>query len=55
MTIERMFPSGGWMVSAMVDGQRVVRRYFDYTRREAIRLFRDEFGLDCTGWDLSRS
>ena len=31
--------SGGWRLSIMTDGRLVSRRYFDYTLREAKRLF----------------
>lgn len=40
--IERMFPSGGYEVSAIVDGYRVARTYFDYTKRESLSLFYKE-------------
>lgn len=40
--INRIFPSGGYEVSAMVDGYRVARTYFDYTKREVINLFYKE-------------
>ena len=41
-TIERLHPSGGWLVSAVIDGYRVARRYFGYTKREAVAMFRAE-------------
>lgn len=42
MTVERMTPSGGWRVSAMIGGYLVSRRYFGYSKREAIARFNDE-------------
>ena len=42
MTIERMFPSGGWRIYAIIGENLVTRRYFDYSKREAIALFRIE-------------
>jgi hypothetical protein len=42
MTAEKMFPSGGWLVSEVIDGGLVTRRYFGYTKREAMRNFKDE-------------
>lgn len=42
MTIERMTPSGGWMISAVIGGYLVTRRYFGYSKREAIAEFQDE-------------
>jgi hypothetical protein len=37
---ERLHPSGGWEVAAMVDGCRVHRRYYGYTEGEAVEQFR---------------
>jgi hypothetical protein len=37
-----MFPSGGYRVTEIENGQLIQRRYFDYTKREAVRLFKDE-------------
>lgn len=42
MIVERMTPSGGWRVSAMIGGYLVTRRYFGYSKREAIAKFKDE-------------
>ena len=39
---ERMFPSGGWLLSSIVNGQYIARRYFGYTLREAKAQFREE-------------
>lgn len=43
MTVERMFPSGGWLITDIIGGYCISRRYFGYTKREAIKLFRNEF------------
>lgn len=45
MTVERMTPSGGWMVSAMIGGYLVTRRYFGYSKREAAAMFKRETGV----------
>lgn len=37
-----MHPSGGYEVVAMVDGYRVARYYFDFTKRQAIQAFYKE-------------
>lgn len=42
MTVERMKPSGGYLISDIVNGYLFKRRYFDYTRKEAISEFRRE-------------
>lgn len=42
MLIERIFPSGGWCISDIVDGYFVTRRYFGYTKRESIKQFRED-------------
>ena len=42
MIVERMTASGGWRVSAMIGGYLVSRRYFGYSKREAIAKFKDE-------------
>lgn len=41
MTIEKN-KEGAWVVSDIVNGYRVSRRYYFYTKREAVRLFRQE-------------
>ncbi len=43
MNIERMFPSGGWLITDIINGQYEKRRYFGYTKREAMQCFKDEF------------
>lgn len=35
--------NGSIEVTALIGGYFVRRRYFDYTKREAVRLFMDEF------------
>lgn len=42
MTITRIFPSGAWQVSTIINGYLVTRTYYGYTKREAIALFRSE-------------
>lgn len=42
MTTERIFPSGAWRVSDIIDGYYVSRQYIGYTKREAERAFRAE-------------
>ena len=42
MTAVKLFPSGAWQVSAIVGNHRVVRTYYGYPKREALRLFRKE-------------
>ena len=37
---------GQWVVSAVVNGVRVHRQYFGYTKREAVSIFRKEVGYD---------
>lgn len=44
MTIERNF-QGAWCISDIVGGYYVRRIYMDYSRREALQLFREEFDL----------
>jgi len=34
---------GAWVLSAFVDGYLVSRQYMGYGKREASRMFRDEF------------
>ena len=41
MIIERNY-EGAYIVSDIVDGFRVCRRYYGYTRREALTMFRRE-------------
>jgi hypothetical protein len=33
---------GAWRISDIVDGYLVTRRYYGYTKREAVRLFKEE-------------
>ena len=40
MTIERNY-EGAWVISDIIGGYRVARSYYGYTKREAIRLFRE--------------
>lgn len=41
MSIERNY-EGAWVVSDIVGGYRVCRRYYGYSRREALAMFRRE-------------
>ena len=38
--VEKHIPSGSWLLSAIVGGQRKHMQYVGYTKREALRLFR---------------
>ncbi len=40
MLVEKIFPSGGYCISELVNGYLVTQRYFGYSKKEAIRLFR---------------
>ena len=40
MLIERI--AGGWSICEVIGGYLKRRRYFGYTRREAVKLFREE-------------
>jgi hypothetical protein len=42
MTVERMFPSGGYRIDDVVGGYLVTKWYYGYTKREAIKLFKEE-------------
>ena len=33
---------GAWRISDIIDGYLVTRRYYGYTKREAIKLFKEE-------------
>jgi hypothetical protein len=39
MTLTKLFPSGAWEVSAMVNGCRRARVYYFYTKAQARRAF----------------
>lgn len=41
MLIERNY-EGAWIISDIVAGYFITRRYYGYTKREAIRLFKME-------------
>lgn len=40
MTIEKTF-QGAWKISAIINGYLVTRQYMGYTKKEAIRLFKE--------------
>lgn len=42
MTIERLFPSGGYLIYTIHKGYFFSRRYFGYTKKEAVQQFRQE-------------
>lgn len=41
MTVGKNY-EGAWVISDIVDGYLVTRRYYGYSKREAMRLFRRE-------------
>jgi len=43
LTIERNAVDGTWHIMDIIDGQLVQRTYYFYTKRQAQRLFREEF------------
>lgn len=45
VTSYRGFPSGAWVFMAELGGDSFTHTYFGYSRREAKRLFRDEYAL----------
>jgi len=40
MIATKLFPSGAWEVSDIIDGYRVSWVYYGYTKREALAMFR---------------
>jgi len=46
MTIERVKHSGMLIISDIIDGVYVSRRYIGHTKREAIRAFKMEMKTD---------
>ena len=42
MIIEKVFPSGAYRVSDIIDNVRVSRLYMGYTKREALKQFKAE-------------
>lgn len=43
LSVSRAYPSGAWIVAAIVGNCRVSRTFYGYTRREAIAKFLAEF------------
>ena len=41
LTISRLH-SGAWQVSAITGGHLLTRTYYGYTKREAVRLYKQE-------------
>ena len=42
MIVEKSFPSGAWVISETHDGYLTTRRYYGYTKKEAMACFREE-------------
>ncbi len=42
MLIERVKHSGMWVISDIINGALVTKKYLGYSRKEAIQLFRQE-------------
>jgi hypothetical protein len=43
MTATKLFPSGAWEISDIVCGYLVRHVYYGYTKREALRQFRQDY------------
>jgi hypothetical protein len=43
LSVTRAYPSGAWIIAAMIGDSRASRTYYGYTRREAVARFRAEF------------
>ena len=54
ITVEKI--SGGWLVAAMVNGYRVKSRYFGYTKKQSIAMFKEEYNIQyiCTIFVICR-
>ena len=44
--VTKLFPSGAWQIRDIIGGYWVTRTYYYYTKREAMRLFRQEMKGD---------
>jgi hypothetical protein len=46
MTVEKLFPSGAWQISGVVEGEGeqylLSRTYYGYTKKEAVKLWRQQ-------------
>lgn len=46
MTIEKLFPSGAWCISGVIEGESdhyfLTRTYYGYTKKEAIKLWKKQ-------------
>jgi hypothetical protein len=42
MTVERMHPSGAYRIDDVIGGYLVTKWYYGYTKREAIKLFKEQ-------------
>ncbi len=40
ITFEKVFPSGAWILSIVLEGQRISQCYVGYTKKESEKLFR---------------
>jgi len=40
MTITKLFPSGAYVISAMIHGHLVTRTYYGYSRKNSIICFK---------------
>ena len=43
MTVEKLFPSGAYIVSDVIDGWLVTKKYYGYSKRGALRMFKQEY------------
>ena len=53
VSVYRSFPSGAWQVCDVVGGYLTTKTYYGYTRSEAVRMFRAEYGRE--GARMSRN
>lgn len=42
MTIEKRFHDGAWVIYSTINGYLVTRVYVGYSKREAMRIYREE-------------
>ena len=42
MTVVKSFPQGFWTISDIINGYLVTRSYAGFTKREAIKLFKQD-------------
>lgn len=46
ITVEKVFPSGAWRCSAIVEGQRVHQQFLGYTKTESLAMFQHNYNLN---------